>query len=72
MYGLRHFFVQQALSSGAPLHGVSRWAGHSRVELTAKTYGDFAPDNADPWDWADVDRGERTDFRVLKLCFESA
>jgi hypothetical protein len=21
------------------------------VEMTAKRYGDFAPDNADQWDW---------------------
>jgi hypothetical protein len=26
--------------------------GHSKVEMTAKRYGDFAPDNADQWDWA--------------------
>lgn len=52
LYSLRHFFVEQSLSAGVPLHVVSRWAGHSKVELTSKTYGDYAPDNAAQWDWA--------------------
>jgi len=32
-----------------PLHVVSRWMGHSKVELTSKQYGDFAPDNLEQW-----------------------
>ncbi len=56
LYSLRHFFAEQNLSAGVPLHVVSRWAGHSKVELTSKTYGDYAPDNAAQWDWANPAR----------------
>jgi integrase len=31
---------------------VSRWMGHSKVELTVKRYDHFAPENADQWAWA--------------------
>ena len=50
MYSLRHYFAEQRLAfDKVPLHVVSRWMGHSKVELTSKQYGDFAPDNLEQW-----------------------
>ena len=43
-------FAEQRLAHDkVPLHVVSRWMGHSKVELTSKQYGDYAPDNLDQW-----------------------
>ena len=52
MYSLRHYFAREHLAAGVPLHGVSKWMGHSKVELTAKRYGEFSADNADQHEWA--------------------
>jgi len=50
MYSMRHYFAEQRLAHDkVPLHVVSRWMGHSKVELTSKQYGDFAPDNLEQW-----------------------
>jgi len=32
-----------------PIHVLYRWMGHSKVELTSKLYGDFAPDHLEQW-----------------------
>jgi integrase len=52
MYAMRHYFAEQTLGAGVPIHVVSRWMGHSKLELTVKRYGHFAPENADQWAWA--------------------
>lgn len=57
LYSLRHAFAEQTLTAGVPLHIASRWMGHSKLELTSKRYGDFAPDNASQWDWAGAREG---------------
>ncbi len=57
MYSLRHYWAEQTLTAGVPLHIASRWMGHSKVELTSKRYGDFAPDNAAQWDWVGARAG---------------
>ncbi len=56
MYSLRHYFAEQRLAfDKVPLHVVSRWMGHSKVELTSKQYGDFAPDNLEQWGYLPTD-----------------
>ncbi|GGX34155.1 hypothetical protein GCM10010341_64570 [Streptomyces noursei] len=41
---LRHFFAGSAIAGGVSLLEVSRWLGHSTVQITADIYGHLTPD----------------------------
>lgn len=40
---LRHTFATRLLTGGVPMIAVSRWMGHSSVQVTDKTYGHLIP-----------------------------
>jgi integrase len=44
---LRHVFASLALSNGVPVTDVSRWLGHTSVDLTYKIYSHFVPNAFD-------------------------
>jgi integrase len=46
LYDARHTFASLALTSGVPVHEVSRILGHSTVTLTLNTYSHLLPDRA--------------------------
>ena len=37
---------------GVPMHVVSAWMGHSKLELTSKRYGRFSAESREQWHWA--------------------
>ncbi|MFD5658663.1 tyrosine-type recombinase/integrase [Streptomyces hirsutus] len=41
---LRHFFASSAIAGGVSLLEVSRWLGHSTIQITADIYGHLTPD----------------------------
>jgi integrase len=41
---LRHFFAGSAIAGGVSLLEVSRWLGHSTIQITADIYGHLSPD----------------------------
>lgn len=43
---LRHFFARDSLKHGVDLYKVSSALGHASIDLTRKTYGDFAADTS--------------------------
>lgn len=48
-HDLRHLFAVRCLSAGIDISTVSRWLGHSDINLTVKRYGRFAADSHDQW-----------------------
>jgi integrase len=46
-HGLRHFFASTALARGIPIHEVSRWLGHRKINTTVDIYGHLLPE---AWD----------------------
>jgi integrase len=36
---LRHMFVSACLGNGIPITDVSRWVGHSSIDMTHRIYG---------------------------------
>ena len=48
-HDLRHLFAVRCLSANIDLSTVSRWLGHSVINLTVKRYGRFAADSHEQW-----------------------
>ena len=48
-HDLRHVFAVRCLSAGIDISTVSRWLGHSDINLTVKRYGRFAADSHEQW-----------------------
>ena len=46
LYDARHTFASLALTSGVPVHEVSRILGHSKVTMTLDTYAHLLPERA--------------------------
>jgi len=44
-HSLRHFYASTALAEGVPITDVSRWLGHTSIEVTHQTYGHLVPAN---------------------------
>ena len=40
---LRHTFASELLTNGVPIFKVSKWLGHSSIQLTSDTYGHLVP-----------------------------
>ena len=43
-HDLRHTFATDLLLAGVPIFKVSRWLGHSSIQITCDTYGHLLPD----------------------------
>jgi integrase len=52
MRDLRRYFAVQNLIRGVPIAVVSRWMGHSSIELTVKRYGRWAREQREQWEYA--------------------
>lgn len=48
-HDLRHVFALRCLQANTDISTVSRWLGHSDINLTVKRYGRFAADSHDQW-----------------------
>ncbi|MHB8877488.1 MAG: tyrosine-type recombinase/integrase [Myxococcaceae bacterium] len=48
-HDLRHVFAVRCLQANIDLGTVSRWLGHSDINLTVKRYGRFAADSHEQW-----------------------
>lgn len=42
-YGLRHYFISQAIMSGVDTFTVAKWAGHSSTQMIDQVYGHLTP-----------------------------
>ena len=47
LHGGRHTYVSQLLGAGVPLTAVAKVAGHSNVQVTARTYAHAMPNHLD-------------------------
>ena len=48
-HDFRHACAVRRLQAGVPMHTVSRWLGHSDINLTVKDYGRFDAENGVQW-----------------------
>lgn len=48
-HDLRHLFAVRCLQANIDISTVSRWLGHSDINLTVKRYGRFAADSHEQW-----------------------
>jgi integrase len=53
MHALRHTFASNLLTAGTPIFKVSKWLGHSSIEITVNRYGHLIPHEGEH---EDVDR----------------
>lgn len=53
MHALRHTFASNLLTAGTPIFKVSKWLGHSSIEITVNRYGHLIPQAGEH---EDVDR----------------
>ena len=44
IHDLRHTFATHLLLAGVPVLKVSRWLGHTSIQITCDTYGHLLPD----------------------------
>jgi len=51
-HDLRHYYAVRALLRGVPMAVVSTWLGHADVTLTVGTYGRWASEAREQWQWA--------------------
>lgn len=49
---LRHFFAVRALLASVPMPLVSRWLGHSDIQITVNRYGRFGAEDRKQFEWA--------------------
>jgi integrase len=46
-HSLRHLYASTALAEGIPITAVSRWLGHTSIEVTHQIYGHLVPSSFD-------------------------
>jgi integrase len=51
-HDLRHRFATKGLLAGVPLAVMSRWLGHSSIQLTVDTYGQWGDGAPEQWEFA--------------------
>ena len=47
-HSLRHLYASTALAEGIPITEVSRWLGHTSIEVTHQIYGHLVPASGNP------------------------